>query len=67
MNPRDLIALTDAPAEYRYLTVRLLRYWVACRTIPSYRVGRRVYLDRVDLENLPTRIPAFSERYGRAA
>lgn len=55
---RKVVWLKDAPTEFPYLTERYLRRLVQERRIRSYRVGRKVYLVRDDLEALLVEVPA---------
>lgn len=61
MKQGKVVWLKDAPREYGYLTERFLRQLVYERQIRSYRVGRKVYLVREDLEALLVEVP---ERIG---
>ena len=65
MSPIRLIWLPDAPAEYSYLSLRKLRQLVLDRDIRSWRVGRKVYLAREDLESVPVEVPARSSSVPR--
>jgi len=58
MKQRKVIWLKDVPREYEHLTERFLRRLVYERRIRSYRVGRKVYLVRDDLEALLVEVPA---------
>ncbi len=55
---KNVVWLKDAPLEYPYVTERYLRRLVAERRIRSFRVGRKVYLAREDLETLPVETAA---------
>lgn len=61
----DLVALLDAPSEFPYLTVRYLRRRVQERSIPVWKVGRKVFLERGDLAAIPRQVPAVDR--GRPA
>jgi excisionase family DNA binding protein len=55
----SLIWLKNATSEYPFVSERFLRRLVAERRIRSFRVGRKVYLVREDLETLPVEVPAL--------
>ena len=57
MKQGKVVWLKDAPREYGFLTERYLRRLVFERQIRSYRVGRKVYLVREDLEALLVEVP----------
>jgi len=50
----------DVPKEFPFLSVRYLQRLVQERRIPSWKIGRRVYLDRADLLAIPIERPAIS-------
>ena len=58
MKQGKVVWLKDAPGEYGYLTERFLRRLVYEHRIRSFRVGRKVYLVREDLEALLVEVPA---------
>lgn len=58
MKQSKVIWLMDVPMEYGYLTERYLRRLVYERRIRWFKVGRKVYLAREDLEALLVEVPA---------
>ena len=48
--PEDLVELHNASSEYPTLSVRHLRYLRERRQVPSWRIGKRVWFSRTDLE-----------------
>lgn len=58
----DLIFLTDVPAEYPWVTERYLRRQRQERTITFYKRGRRLLLDRKDIEALAIEVPSRNGR-----
>lgn len=55
----ELISIAKAASEYD-IPEGTLRYWIHCRRITSYRIGRRRKLKRADLD-------AFIERHREEA
>jgi hypothetical protein len=48
--PADLIARTDIPTRWPAITERLARRLTTERRIPSWIVGRRVFVSAADIE-----------------
>jgi len=48
----EYIRLTDVPEAYPWLKVRYLRQLVAENKVKSYRLGRLVHFDPIDLTAL---------------
>jgi hypothetical protein len=53
--PRALVQLTEVPVHRPWLTERFLRRLVGERRCAFHRIGRRVYFDLKDLDDLAER------------